>query len=71
MIIDSLGYNVNQYPEPSEVLSDLHKQGYILAVASRTGEVQGAQQLIELLGWKKYFSYQQIYPGGKTKHLTK
>ncbi|RZB41652.1 Acid PPase, HAD 2, and/or Hydrolase domain containing protein [Asbolus verrucosus] len=69
-IVDSLGFKVSHYPEVPEVLNDLHKQGYVLAVASRTGEVVGAKQLMELLGWKQFFSHEEIYPGGKVKHLT-
>lgn len=70
-MIDSSGSKMRYYPEVSEVLSDLHNQGYVLAVASRTGEIQGAFQLVELFGWKKYFSNLQIYPGMKTTHLSK
>lgn len=59
------------YPEVPEVLKSLHKNGYTLAVASRTSEVKGAKQLIELFGWDKYFTYQEIFPGCKVTHFKK
>ena len=36
----------------------------------RTSEIEGAKQLIKLLGWEDYFSYKQIYPGKKTQHFS-
>ncbi|KAA0195304.1 hypothetical protein HAZT_HAZT002095 [Hyalella azteca] len=68
---DARGQLVKHYPEVPEVLEDLHAQGYLLGVASRTGEVQGANQLIRLFGWDKFFSYKEIYPGCKINHFKK
>ncbi|KAF5302678.1 hypothetical protein FQA39_LY10174 [Lamprigera yunnana] len=59
------------YKEVPEVLEKLHQKGYILAVASRTSEIRGANQLIDLFGWDKYFTYKEIYPGRKTTHFSK
>lgn len=51
------------------MLQRLYDEGYILAVASRTGEMKGANQLLKLFGWEKYFKYKEIYPGSKVNHF--
>lgn len=40
-----------------------------MGVASRTSEIQGANQLLDLFEWNKYFKYKEIYPGCKKKHF--
>ncbi|KAF2351849.1 HAD-superfamily phosphatase subfamily IIIC [Trinorchestia longiramus] len=70
-VVDNSGRTVKHYPEVPEVLADLHSQGYELGVASRTSEIPGANQLIKLFGWDKYFSYKEIYPGCKITHFKK
>lgn len=70
-IYDRRNQLVKPFPEVPEVLSDLHKQGFELAIASRTSEIQGANQLVKLLNWDKYFKYKEIYPGCKVKHFSK
>lgn len=42
-----------------------------ISVASRTGEIDGAEQLINLFGWNKYFTNKQIYPGSKDTHINR
>lgn len=70
-IYDKQNHEIKPYPEVSKVLSDLHSKGYELAIASRTSEIQGANQLVKLLDWDKYFKYKEIYPGCKVKHFSK
>lgn len=70
-VIDSSGSKVKIYPEVPEVLKHLHDEGYVLGVASRTSEIVGANQLMKLLDWDKYFTYKEIYPGIKVKHFQK
>ncbi|XP_026277077.2 magnesium-dependent phosphatase 1-like [Frankliniella occidentalis] len=62
---------VKPYPEVPMILSELNEKGYELAIASRTSEIRGANQLIKLLGWDKYFKYKEIYPTSKLKHFSK
>lgn len=68
---DRFGRTVEHYPEVPEVLQRLKSQGYVLGVASRTGEIQGANQLIRLFGWEKFFTFKEIYPGCKITHFKK
>ncbi|XP_030745979.1 magnesium-dependent phosphatase 1-like [Sitophilus oryzae] len=68
-IVDSYGSKIKCYPEVPEVLSNLKALGYELGVASRTSEIKGAEQLIQLFGWEKYFTYKEIFPGSKVTHF--
>ena len=71
IVFDSFNEKVRDFPEVSSVLHWLHSEGYLMAVASRTGEVRGAKQLVKLFGWEKYFKYMEIYPGCKKKHFSR
>ncbi|XP_063216658.1 magnesium-dependent phosphatase 1-like [Bacillus rossius redtenbacheri] len=70
-VVDSQGQEVKHYAEVPEVLRLLSAGGYLLGVASRTGEIAGANQLLDLFGWDKYFQFKEIYPGRKVTHFTK
>ncbi|KMQ96579.1 magnesium-dependent phosphatase 1-like protein [Lasius niger] len=54
---------------PFWVDTHLLEEGYELGVASRTSEIKGAKQLLDLFGWKKYFKYVEIFPGSKVTHF--
>ncbi|XP_076263938.1 magnesium-dependent phosphatase 1-like [Rhynchophorus ferrugineus] len=68
-IVDSYGSKIKYYPEVPEVLRNLTEQGYEIGVASRTSEIDGANQLIKLFGWEQYFTYKEIFPGSKVTHF--
>ncbi|KAG7159409.1 magnesium-dependent phosphatase 1-like isoform X2 [Homarus americanus] len=68
-VVDAQSRKVKYYKEVPSVLKQLHNEGYVLAVASRTGEIDGANQLLKLFDWEKYFTYKEIYPGSKTTHF--
>ncbi|KAJ6653031.1 hypothetical protein lerEdw1_010117 [Lerista edwardsae] len=68
-IRDRLGKTVRLYPEVPAVLEKLHSEGIPLAAASRTGEIRGATQLLDLFGLNRYFRHTQIYPGSKVTHF--
>ncbi|XP_043233647.1 magnesium-dependent phosphatase 1-like [Amphibalanus amphitrite] len=70
-VFDSFNEKVRAFPEVPDVLQWLHDEGYIIAAASRTGEIRGAKQLVKLFGWEKYFKYAEIYPGCKKKHFSR
>ncbi|GAB1298907.1 Magnesium-dependent phosphatase 1 [Apodemus speciosus] len=66
---DRRGQNIQLYPEVPEVLGRLRSLGVPVAAASRTGEVQGANQLLELFDLGKHFTHREIYPGSKATHF--
>ncbi|KAK3854347.1 hypothetical protein Pcinc_039166 [Petrolisthes cinctipes] len=68
-VVDSRNRRAAPYPEVSEVLRHLHEEGYVLAVASRIKEGEGANQLLSLYGWDQHFTYKEIYPGSKIAHF--
>ncbi|XP_060863222.1 magnesium-dependent phosphatase 1-like [Metopolophium dirhodum] len=70
-VVDSRGYVVQYYPDTPKVLKYLQEKNIGMSVASRTGETDGAEQLIQLFGWNKYFQNKQIYPGSKVTHINK
>lgn len=68
-IVDRWNKKVKPYKEAAEILKELHAEGYAIAVASRTGEINGANQLLNLYDWDKYITYKEIYPGSKINHF--
>ncbi|XP_074221830.1 magnesium-dependent phosphatase 1 isoform X2 [Camelus bactrianus] len=66
---DRRGQTVRLYPEVPEVLERLQGLGVPVAAASRTGEVEGANQLLELFDLVRYFVHREIYPGSKITHF--
>lgn len=69
-VVDARGATIKYYPEVPEMLKYLKDNNCLIAIASRTAEIQGARQLIELFGWEKYFDYKEIFPGQKTTHFS-
>lgn len=70
-IIDACGHTVHHYSDVPNVLKQLSEEGYELGIASRTSEIKGAKQLLNLFGWEKYFKYVEIFPGSKVTHFFK
>ncbi|XP_076650132.1 magnesium-dependent phosphatase 1 [Halictus rubicundus] len=70
-VVDAHGQNIRFYKEVPDVLKRLTDEGYELGVASRTSEISGANQLLKLFNWEKYFTYKEIYPGCKLTHFSK
>ncbi|XP_015595849.1 magnesium-dependent phosphatase 1 [Cephus cinctus] len=70
-VVDAHGQVIKYYKEVPQVLKELYTEGYELGVASRTSEIRGAYQLLNLFGWDKYFKYKEIYPGCKVTHFSK
>lgn len=70
-VVDYRGCVIKHYPDIPKILKYLQDKNIGISVASRTGETDGAEQLIQLFGWNKYFQNKQIYPGSKVKHINK
>ncbi|XP_076756101.1 magnesium-dependent phosphatase 1 isoform X1 [Xylocopa sonorina] len=70
-VVDSHGQVIKYYKEVPDVLKHLSEEGYELGIASRTSEIQGAKQLLDLFNWSRYFKYKEIYPGCKVTHFSK
>ncbi|KAK9499444.1 hypothetical protein O3M35_002476 [Rhynocoris fuscipes] len=68
-VVDSRGATIKFYPEVPQILQKLSDMNITIGVASRTSEIAGAEQLCELFGWNKYFTYKEIYPGCKVAHF--
>uniref|UniRef100_A0A8I5TUM1 Magnesium-dependent phosphatase 1 n=1 Tax=Pongo abelii TaxID=9601 RepID=A0A8I5TUM1_PONAB len=66
---DRRGQDVRLYPEVPEVLKRLQSLGVPGAAASRTSEIEGANQLLELFDLIRYFVHREIYPGSKITHF--
>lgn len=66
---DRRGQDVRLYPEVPEVLKRLQSLGVPGAAASRTSEIEGANQLLELFDLIRYFVHREIYPGSKVTHF--
>ncbi|KAM5239760.1 uncharacterized protein RBU33_026018 isoform 2-T3 [Hipposideros larvatus] len=66
---DSRGQTIRLYPEVPEVLERFGSLGVPVAIASRTGEIKGAKQLLELFDLVRYFVHEEIYPGSKVTHF--
>ncbi|XP_025202476.1 magnesium-dependent phosphatase 1-like [Melanaphis sacchari] len=71
IVLDFTGRKIKHYPDVPQILKFLQDKNIGISVASRTGEIDGAEQLIQLFGWDKYFQNKQIYPGSKVTHINK
>ena len=65
------GEKIKAYKESTEVLRTLKEEGYLVGIASRSSDPDGANQLIHLLNWDKYIDFREIYPGCKITHFKK
>nr|XP_034992339.1 magnesium-dependent phosphatase 1 isoform X3 [Zootoca vivipara] len=68
---DSNRRPIKLYPEVPAVLEQLQAEGIPMAAASRTGEIRGANQLLDLFGLNRFIRYAEIYPGSKVTHFQK
>lgn len=70
-VVDAHGKKISYYKDSPEILKNLVEEGYEIGVASRTSEIKGANQLLNLFDWDKYIKYKEIYPGSKDAHFSK
>ncbi|MCZ6671512.1 MAG: magnesium-dependent phosphatase-1 [Verrucomicrobia bacterium] len=69
MVRDAYGRHIHLYPEVLSILDDVDEMGIPMGIASRTDRPDWARQLLELLGVKERFAYQEIFPGSKVTHI--
>ncbi|CAH1269152.1 Hypp4110 [Branchiostoma lanceolatum] len=70
-VVDRHNYVIKGYEDVPEILEWMSRQGYTMAVASRTDAEQDMRKALKLLDWDKYFTYKEIYPGSKTRHFAR
>lgn len=68
-IVDARSNKVEPYPHSTNILQTLSSLGYKIGIASRTGSIEAACELVNLFEWKQYIDYQEIYPGCKVPHF--
>ncbi len=68
-VSDARGKIVNLYPDAMEIYQVIQDNSIPMAVASRTEEPEWARQLLELLGIRDKFKYEEIFPDSKITHF--
>ena len=60
---------VRLYEDVAEILAALDGAGVAMGLASRTNEPGWARELLDLLGLRGRFEFEEIYPGAKPAHF--
>ena len=69
IVLDDDQRRIMLYPDVKPILDKLNSRNIQLAVASRTGAPDWADELMQLFDIKKYFQHFEIYPGSKINHF--
>lgn len=69
IIMDEDQRKIRLYPDVRTIMEELLHKKIELGVASRTGEPNWADKLMQLFDIKKYFNHFEIYPGSKINHF--
>lgn len=68
-VLDNEGRIIELYSDVPGILRALNEKDISLAIASRTHSPDLAIRLLEMFEVRKYFSFEEIYPGSKVKHF--
>lgn len=70
IVTDSDGKVIAPYPGVPDMLELLSGAGCLIAAASRTEQPSWAIQVLELLGMRGLFDYEEIFPDSKVTHFS-
>jgi len=68
-VSDARGKIVNLYPDAMKIFQIIEDNNIPMAIASRTEEPEWARQLLNLLGIREKFKYEEIFPDSKVTHF--
>ena len=68
-VSDNQGRIVNLYSDAMEIFQAIEDNDIPMAIASRTEEPEWARHLLDLLGIRKKFKYEEIFPDSKITHF--
>ncbi len=68
-VSDARGKIVNLYPDTMKIFQIIEDNNIPMAIASRTEEPEWARQLLNLLGIREKFKYEEIFPDSKVTHF--
>ncbi len=68
-IEDAYGAKITLYPDVRDILKELQQKNIPLALASRTGAPDWAQELLNLFEIDHFFDFKEIYPSSKIAHF--
>lgn len=68
-VCDGSGAFIKLYPQVIHILKFLKNEGCLMALASRTGRPDWAQELLNLLEIGDFFEIKEIYPASKLQHF--
>lgn len=69
-VCDARGAVVRVYDGVRWALEFLEERGVEVAVASRTEQPAWARELLDLLGLRERFAFEEIYPSSKVRHFS-
>lgn len=69
-IVDRKGDKITLYVDVIPILDEVKSAGIKVAFASRTGAIEEAESLLDIMDLNKYIIAKEIYPGSKIKHFS-
>lgn len=69
-IIDQSGRVMRLYPDVPEIIDRIEAMGIPMALASRTDRPDWARELLDLMGYRNRFEYEEIFPSSKVAHFS-